>query len=187
MQLTINVKANLDSINSKIDAWAKSSVGKQKAANKIDEYIDRDKRITEAGGRVLTIQWVSELANELCNMITANAASLPSSVVAHVNSIQAWRPIKTGSGKIMAYINFTDTNMDRISLQPEVYGFTDNIVVQFEKGWNAKNYTYGEYNGDKIRSRKEYPGAWFIHKAVAEFNSRYASLEITASIPSIYG
>lgn len=187
MQLKIDIKANIDSVNSKIDAWAKSYSGQQKARDKIDEYIDRDKRVTEAGGRVLTIQWVSELANELCSMITTNAASLPASVVAHVNSIQALRPVRTGPGKIMAYINFTDTNMQRVSLAPEIYGFTDNIVVQFEKGWNAKDYTYGEYNGDKIRSRKEYPGAQFIHRAVDEFNSRYASLDIVASIPSVYG
>ena len=187
MLLTIDVSVDQGSINSKIDQWANSAAAQRKMAEKIDEYIDKDKRRTDAGSRLLTIGWVSELANELCQMINANAASLPASIVAHVNSLQVWKPMKTGNGGIKAYINFTDTNMDRISLAPELYGFTDNIVVMFEKGWSANDYTYGKYHGKRIRSRKDYPGAWFIHRAVDEFNSRYASLEIVASIPSIYG
>ena len=187
MEIRVDITVNQDSINSKIDTWAKSADAKRKMADKIDEYIDKDKRRTDAGSRLLTVAWVSELANELCQMITRNAASLPASIVAHVDSLQPLKPVKTGNGGIKAFINFTDTNMERISLAPEIYGFADNIVVMFEKGWNAQDYTYGMYNGKRIRSRKTYPGANFIHKAVDEFNSRYASLEIVASIPSIYG
>lgn len=187
MELRVDITVDQNSVNSKIDTWAQSADAKRKMADKIDEYIDKDKRVTDAGSRVITKAWASELANELCQMITRNASTLPASIVAHVNSLQPMKPMRTSNGGIKVFINFTDTNMERISLAPDIYGFTDNIVVMFEKGWNAQDYTYGMYNGRRIRSRKTYPGAYFIHNAVDEFNSRYASLEIVASIPSIYG
>lgn len=187
MLLTVDVKVNHGAINGKIDAWANSDAARRKMEEKIDEYINKDKRTTDAGSRVVTKKWMQEMAEELCGMITANASTLPASVAAHVSSLQVLYVAPGGLGSLRAYIDFMDTNMQRISLAPEIYGFTDNIVVQFEKGWDAANYTYGYYNGERIRSRKTYPGAQFIHKAVAEFNAKYASLGVIASIPSIYG
>lgn len=177
---------NTASISAKLDAWARSSAGQKVISKKIDEYIDKDVRETQAGGKVLTVQWVRELAQELCQMIEANAASLPESVRANVASVAPHRPQKGRGGSIKAEINFESVWLSRESLIPERYGGIDNIIVLFEKGYHANGQVFGEWHGQRVGSLTEREGLGFIADAVNDFNEKYESLGIVATVQGEY-
>lgn len=177
---------NTASISNKLNAWAHSPAGQKAMSQKIDEYIDKDIRKTQAGGRVLTVQWVRELAQELCRMIESNAASLPDSVKANVASISPFRPQKGRGGAIKAEINFQSVWLSRESLEPERYGGIDNIIVLFEKGYTAKGQVFGEWHGEMVKSLTHRDGLGFIENAVSDFNARYASLGVVATVQGEY-
>lgn len=177
---------NTASISAKLDAWARSSAGQRAMNQKIEQYIDKDVRETQAGSKVLTVQWVRELAQELCQMIEANAASLPDSVRANVSSVTPFRPQKGRGGSIKAEINFQSTWLSRESLVPERYGGIDNIIVLFEKGYTAKGQVFGEWHGQMVGSLTHRDGLGFIENAVNGFNARYAPLGIVATVQGEY-
>lgn len=186
MKITVDIKPNAGSIAKKVESYFTSGKGRDRIQDTVNKYIDNDVRRTQAGSRVITLQFMRECAHELCSMINANAAALPASVYAHVQSINVQGVFREDSGAIRAHISFTDTSMERPSLVPEVYGFVDNIVVLFEKGWHANAPVYGEWHGQKVGSRTDYPGDNFIHSAVDSFNGKYGGLGIRATITSVY-
>lgn len=180
MRATLNVA----SVQAKLKAWEKSAQGRDTMRRKIDEYIDRDVRKSQAGSRVLTKKWVTEMARELADAIKANAAGLPGSVAADVNSINAGSVIYVGGGAMMVELNFSEDLM-RSSLVPEQYGDV-NIVALFEKGYHASGQVFGYWHGEPTFSLTDRQGAWFISNAVDQFNNKYADLGVKATVLGIY-
>ena len=180
MRATLNVA----SVQAKLQAWEKSAQGRETMRRKIDEYIDRDVRKSQAGSRVLTKKWVTEMAAELADAIKANAAGLPGSVAADVNSISAGGVTYVGGGAMMVELNFSGDLM-RSSLVPERYGDV-NIVALFEKGYHASGQVIGYWHGEPTLSLTDRPGAWFISNAVEWFNGKYADLGVTVTVLGIY-
>lgn len=182
----ITAKVNAGAVKAKFDAWSRSSAAKDRAAQKIDEYIDGDIRVSEGGSRVLTIAWVNELASELAGMIGSTADSRIGGSGITV-SASGGGAHKTGGGGISASVDIsTPGGFSRGSLYPAKYGGVDNIVALFEHGYNAGGSVWGEWHGDYTWSLTSREGQNFIHAAVDEFNSKYASLGITATINAPY-
>lgn len=180
MKATLNVA----SVQSKLNAWSKSKAGLGTMREKIDEYVNNDVRKSQAGSRVLTKKWVSELATELAGAISAGAAGLPGSVAANVNSVSAGGVKYIGGGAMMAELNFSGDLM-RSSLVPEKYGDV-NIVAIFEKGYDASAPVSGEWHGQTVFSLTHREGLGFIAEAVDEFNAKYSDLGVTATVLGIY-
>lgn len=180
MRATLNVA----SVQAKLKAWEHSAQGRDTIRKKIDEYIDKDVRQTQAGSRVLTKKWVTEMAKELANAIKANAAGLPGSVAANVNSITPGGVTYVGGGAMMIELNFSGDLM-RSSLVPEQYGDV-NIVALFEKGYHASGQVFGYWHGEPTFSLTDRDGAWFIADAVDAFNGKYAGLGVTVTVLGVY-
>lgn len=181
----ITVTLNAASVKAKLDAWAASNQGKAAMANKIDQYIDTDVRSTQAGGRVITLEWVNELAAELAGMITANASGVADSVMADISTIGAGGAKREAGGSISCGLSFSGS-FGRPSLAPELYGGIDNIIVLFEKGYSAHAPVYGCWHGEMVCSRTYREGIGFIASAVDAFNAAYAGLGITATVMGVY-
>lgn len=191
MNLVVDININESSISKKIDQWSKHD-GAKKADEKIAEYIDKDIRKTKGGGQVVTIQWVKEMAADLCKMITANAASLAMSVQANVASVHWSTPVRGPGGTIKVAINFSNSGMSRPSLVPEKYGGIDNIVALFEIGDSAPHPRVhvriidGSGNKTEKWSTDYIEGRGFIKSAVSEFNSKYGRFGVEATVNSPY-
>jgi hypothetical protein len=85
---------NLGAITSKLDAYAKSSVGRARMSKTIKDYVrDNNKYVTTngktlGGDRIITQQEMRDVARELVFYIKQAAAScdLPVSVMEHIES-----------------------------------------------------------------------------------------------------
>jgi hypothetical protein len=86
------------------------------------------------------------------------------------------QPFKNKDGAVHINISFNEAALYRESLQPHDYpkGVSD-IVLHFVRGWNAKDYAYGNWarpkgNYEQVRSRRYKPADDFLSEAVLEFN-----------------
>ena len=182
---------NVASVKAKLNAWDKSAAGASAKRRKIDEYVKDDRRKTDAGSTLITIDWANEMADELCDMIRSNAAGLPGSVLANVSSIHNTGTTYLGSGAMMAEMSFSGDLMRQSLLKnpntAKYYSYYPvNIVALFEKGYSASAQVYGVWHGMSIASRQQRDGLGFIQSAVAEFNSRYAQYGVRVTILGIY-
>lgn len=184
--MAITASVNVSSVQAKLDIWASSKNGMDKMDQKISDYIKHDIRETQTGSPVLTVGWVSDLANELCEMIKANAGGVADSVYASVGSISPNHPKPGVRGSITAELNFRDVWLSRPSLVRDRYGDIDNIIVLFEKGYHAKAKVFGKWHGEMTCSRPYREGLHFISNAVDTFNAAYSDLGITATVMDEY-
>lgn len=180
----MKVTLNTASVQAKLETWKRSSQGLDTVRKKIDEYVERDVRQTQAGSRVLTKKWVEEMTKELIEAIRANAAGLPGSVAADVNSISSDGVKYVGGGAMMAELKFSGDLM-RSSLAPDKYADI-NIVALFEKGYDASARIFGEWHGEQVASLTSRDGAHFISDAVDAINAKYADLGVTVTVLGIY-
>lgn len=184
----ITAKVNAAAVQAKLDAWVKSAAAKDRAEQKINEYIDSDVRRSDGGSKVLTIAWVNELAEELAGMIEANS-SLTASGGGHGISVTAsgGGAHKIGSGGVAASIDLSeDGGLGRSSLYTEYPKRVKNIIALFEHGYSARTSVWGYWNGEYTWSLSERDAANFIHEAVDDFNSKYSDLGITVTIMKPY-
>jgi len=80
-------------------------------------------------------------------------------------------PIKVDNdGNYVANIGFNRAAAHRDSLYSEKYDGIDNIFVHLTHGWDAKDYVYGSWHGDSVRSKLHADGNEFIERAVSRFN-----------------
>lgn len=98
--------------------------------------------------------------------------------------IEVGSPYKDSAGAWCIDIEFKPGVMRRESLIPKAYPEgVENIVLHFSHGWDADNYVYGSWHGDRVRSRKHKNPDPFLKEAVDEFNAKYgdvARAELTA-------
>lgn len=182
----ITAKVNTASIQGKVNSWVKSADARQRAEEKVNEYIDSDVRQSSGGSRVLTVAWVNEMAQELAGMINTKAASTIGSHGINVTASGGGAQ-RVGSGGITASVDISaDGGLFRPSLYPKKYGGVDNIVALFEHGYDAGGLVWGEWHGDYTWSLSHRDGEDFIHEAVDDFNTKYSGFGITVTIMGPY-
>lgn len=179
---------------SKLKAWEASAKGKQKIQQTINKYAYQNKQTTDAGGKVLTMAKIRELANILVSKVNAcaNGSGLPSSVAQDVSSLKCGR-VSRGANGFSVELNFTG-NLTRPSLEPNRYGGVTNIIALFNKGYpvnggnpDAIRHVSGYWHGQYVFARGSREGLHFLEAAVAEFNAEYgAQYDITVQLDVQY-
>lgn len=187
----MKASVNVASVKEKLAAWDKSAAGVAAKRRKIDEYVKDDRRKTDAGSTVVTLDWANEMADELCGMIRNNAAGVPGSVLANVSSIHSTGETYFGGGAMIVEMSFAGDLMRQSMLNnPNTARYNSyypvNIVALFEKGYTASARVYGVWHGMMTASRTHRDGLGFIQSAVDEFNSRYAQYDVRATVLGIY-
>ena len=187
---------NLGAINSKLDAYAKSSVGQKRMNDTILNYVrDSSKRVTargvtEGGSQIVTQQHMWDIADALVGYIKRAAAScdLPESVMAHIESFEVESAEELSPEVYHVGIKMFD-NPRRESVQPEKYEGAYNIVALFNAGYSAKARVYGywETADENIWTLQRRDGLHFIQEAVAKFNHVYGNVcDVTVFVSSEY-
>lgn len=171
---------NTNSIMQKVRAYINSSAGKNRSEKYIYECRVKDKKITEAGSRVITFRDMCIAADSLIEMIydAASKRAVPSSVLNHIGSLKYLGPYEVGNkstDKVYYKIEFYfEDDLSRPSLYKEKYDGIDNIVALINNGYSARDYVYGIWSGHenlgRIRSRIERDGSHFIQIAINDFN-----------------
>lgn len=197
---------NIDSIMSKVSAYAQSSAGKEKMNKRIQQYVSSGVKQTAAGDKILTEDKMWEAVSKFLYVMRVTAAEygLPESVMEHINGLESAGQIrKTPDGYEIALYFAGDLHRD--SLDNDLgYEGVDNIVALFNNGYHARNYVYGWWDGHKatgdgvlrsgvgtdfawIRSKKEREPLHFIQQAVHDFNANYgADYGVTAIAGAAY-
>lgn len=197
---------NIDSIMSKVSAYAQSSAGKEKMNKRIQQYVSSGVKQTAAGGKILTEDKMWEAVSKFLYVMRVTAAEygLPESVMEHINGLESAGQIrKTPDGYEIAL--YFEGDLHRDSLDNDLgYEGVDNIVALFNNGYHARNYVYGWWDGHKatgdgvlrsgvgtdfawVRSKKEREPLHFIQQAVHDFNANYgADYGVTAVAGTAY-
>lgn len=197
---------NIDSIMSKVSAYAQSSAGKEKMNKRIQQYVSSGVKQTAAGDKILTEDKMWEAVSKFLYVMRVTAAEygLPESVMEHINGLESAGQIrKTPDGYEIAL--YFEGDLHRDSLDNDLgYEGVDNIVALFNNGYHARNYVYGWWDGHKatgdgvlrsgvgtdfawVRSKKEREPLHFIQQAVHDFNANYgADYGVTAVAGTAY-
>lgn len=197
---------NIDSIMSKVSAYAQSSAGKEKMNKRIQQYVSSGVKQTAAGDKILTEDKMWEAVSKFLYVMRVTAAEygLPESVMEHINGLESAGQIrKTPDGYEIAL--YFEGDLHRDSLDNDLgYEGVDNIVALFNNGYHARNYVYGWWEGYKatgdgvlrsgvgtdfawVRSKKEREPLHFIQQAVHDFNANYgADYGVTAVAGTAY-
>jgi len=200
------VNINIDSIMSKVSAYAQSSAGKEKMNKRIQQYVSSGVKQTAAGDKILTEDKMWEAVSKFLYVMRVTAAEygLPESVMEHINGLESAGQIrKTPDGYEIAL--YFEGDLHRDSLDNDLgYEGVDNIVALFNNGYHARNYVYGWWDGHKatgdgvlrsgvgtdfawVRSKKEREPLHFIQQAVHDFNANYgADYGVTAVAGTAY-
>ena len=183
---------NWASVNAKLAAWERSNKGQRKLQQTVKNYAYRNKEVTDAGSRLLTMNKIRELANILVAKVTRHASGLPSSIAQDVSTLQCGRVSRTANG-FSVELNFTD-DLSRQSLVPSRYGGISNIIALFNNGYpedggrvDAISHVEGYWHGEYIHARGEREGLHFLQAAVDEFNAEYgAQYDLTVQLDAQY-
>lgn len=187
---------SLGAIAGKLKQYADSPAGKQRMAEAV-QRIRESKGLsggsgrTQAGDVVATYDQMQAAAKELVALIRKHAAgaSLPPSVMAHIESFSDLPLVVHPDGSASIAINMLD-DPSRPSVQPENYDGAYNIVALFNAGYTAKGSVYGSWKtaGRDIWTKKHRDGLFFLQKAIEEFNSKYAAkYNVSVRLDGQYG
>lgn len=175
------MSANLDSILDKVRAWERSEKGQKKIQSTVNKYIRNNVNKTKAGSRVVTHREMQDAAKKLVETIkaTARGCNLPTSVLAHFDSLAIGKLQLQADGSYIIEINFTD-DLTRESLQPYNYGGVRNIIAIFNNGYpqdrsrsEAISHVAGWWHGKETVALEYRPGLYFLQDAVNDFNMNY--------------
>lgn len=186
---------NYDAILDKVYAYAESPKGQDRMQQKINNYILRNVKRTQAGSRVITYRDMIDAGDKLIDTIkkSAHGCDLPSSVLAHFDSLKRGRSVKQPDGSYVMEISFTD-DLTRASLQPEKYGGVRNIIAIFNNGYpndrgrsEAISHVAGYWHGKETVALEYRPGLYFLQDAVNDFNMNYGMpLGMYAEVGAVY-
>ena len=178
----------------KVEAYAKTSVGKKKMSDKIASYrTGGDPHVsstgkTYGGGNIMTVDQMVDAAKDFIAILKRSAASenLPHSVMEHIESFRFTTPYIMPDGSASMEIYMSDAP-GRASLYPEKYVGVDNIVAIFNNGYTADDKVYGNWHGKYISSLDKRQGSFFMQKAVGEFMAKYGSeYDVTVNLDPLY-
>lgn len=186
---------NMDSILDKVYAWERSDKGQKKIQGTVNKYVRNNVSRTKAGGRVVTQRDMLDAARKLVQTIkdTAHGCDLPTSVLAHFDSLSIGKLQRQADDSYIIEINFTD-DLTRESLQPEKYGGVRNIIAIFNNGYPADrsrseaiSHVAGYWHGKETVALEFRPGLYFLQDAVNDFNMNYGMpLGMYAELGAVY-
>lgn len=186
---------NMDSILDKVYAWERSDKGQKKIQGTVNKYVRNNVSRTKAGSRVVTQRDMLEAARKLVQTIkdTAHGCDLPTSVLAHFDSLSIGKLQRQADDSYTIEINFTD-DLTRESLQPEKYGGVRNIIAIFNNGYPADrsrseaiSHVAGYWHGKETVALEFRPGLYFLQDAVNDFNMNYGMpLGMYAELGAVY-
>ena len=124
---------------------------------------------------------------------TAHGCDLPTSVLAHFDSLSIGKLQRQADSSYTIEINFTD-DLTRESLQPEKYGGVRNIIAIFNNGYPADrsrseaiSHVAGYWHGKETVALEFRPGLYFLQDAVNDFNMNYGMpLGMYAELGAVY-
>lgn len=186
---------NMDSILDKVYAWERSDKGQKKIQGTVNKYVRNNVSRTKAGSRVVTQRDMLDAARKLVQTIkdTAHGCDLPTSVLAHFDSLSIGKLQRQADDSYTIEINFTD-DLTRESLQPEKYGGVRNIIAIFNNGYpadrsrsDAISHVAGYWHGKETVALEFRPGLYFLQDAVNDFNMNYGMpLGMYAELGAVY-
>ena len=186
---------NMDSILDKVYAWERSDKGQKKIQGTVNKYVRNNVGRTKAGSRVVTQRDMLNAARKLVQTIkdTAHGCDLPTSVLAHFDSLSIGKLQRQADDSYTIEINFTD-DLTRESLQPEKYGGVRNIIAIFNNGYPADrsrseaiSHVAGYWHGKETVALEFRPGLYFLQDAVNDFNMNYGMpLGMYAELGAVY-
>lgn len=186
---------NMDSILDKVYAWERSDKGQKKIQGTVNKYVRNNVGRTKAGSRVVTQRDMLNAARKLVQTIkdTAHGCDLPTSVLAHFDSLSIGKLQRQADDSYTIEINFTD-DLTRESLQPEKYGGVRNIIAIFNNGYPADrsrseaiSHVAGYWHGKETVALEFRPGLYFLQDAVNDFNMNYGiPLGMYAELGAVY-
>lgn len=186
---------NMDSILDKVYAWERSDKGQKKIQGTVNKYVRNNVSRTKAGSRVVTHRDMLDAARKLVQTIkdTAHGCDLPTSVLAHFDSLSIGKLQRQADDSYTIEINFTD-DLTRESLQPEKYGGVRNIIAIFNNGYPADrsrseaiSHVAGYWHGKETVALEFRPGLYFLQDAVNDFNMNYGMpLGMYAELGAVY-
>lgn len=186
---------NTDSILDKVYAWERSDKGQKKIQSTVSKYVRSNINKTKAGSRVVTERDMKDAARRLVQNIknAAHSCGLPTSVLAHFDSLNIGELQRQADGSYITEINFTD-DLSRESLQPQKYGGVRNIIAIFNNGYpsdrsrsEAISHVVGWWNGKETFALGSRPGLYFLQDAVNDFNMNYGMpLGMYAELGAVY-
>lgn len=186
---------NMDSILDKVYAWERSDKGQKKIQGTVNKYVRNNVSRTKAGSRVVTQRDMLDAARKLVQTIkdTAHGCDLPTSVLAHFDSLSIGKLQRRADDSYTIEINFTD-DLTRESLQPEKYGGVRNIIAIFNNGYPADrsrseaiSHVAGYWHGKETVALEFRPGLYFLQDAVNDFNMNYGMpLGMYAELGAVY-
>ena len=186
---------NMDSILDKVYAWERSDKGQKKIQGTVNKYVRNNVSRTKAGSRVVTQRDMLDAARKLVQTIkdTAHGCDLPTSVLAHFDSLSIGKLQRQADDSYTIEINFTD-DLTRESLQPEKYGGVRNIIAIFNNGYPADrsrseaiSHVAGYWHGKETVALEFRPGLYFLQDAVNDFNMTYGMpLGMYAELGAVY-
>lgn len=186
---------NMDSILDKVYAWERSDKGQKKIQGTVNKYVRNNVSRTKAGSRVVTQRDMLDAARKLVQTIkdTAHGCDLPTSVLAHFDSLSIGKLQRQADDSYTIEINFTD-DLTRESLQPEKYGGVRNIIAIFNNGYPADrsrseaiSHVAGYWHGKETVALEFRPGLYFLQDAVNDFNLNYGMpLGMYAELGAVY-
>lgn len=186
---------NMDSILDKVYAWERSDKGQKKIQGTVNKYVRNNVSRTKAGSLVVTQRDMLDAARKLVQTIkdTAHGCDLPTSVLAHFDSLNIGKLQRQADDSYTIEINFTD-DLTRESLQPEKYGGVQNIIAIFNNGYPADgsrseaiSHVAGYWHGKETVALEFRPGLYFLQDAVNDFNMNYGMpLGMYAELGAVY-
>lgn len=186
---------DMASIEAKIHDWESSDKGRKKKKQIINQHISKQVDKTEGGSQLPTRRVINKHARKLIEAVKKAAKShdLPSSVMAHFDSLKIVRSSVMPDGSFVVEIAFTD-DLTRQSLQPENYDGAKNIIAIFNNGYprdssrsEAISHVSGWWHDRNVNALGFRPAMHFMQTAVADYNASFGNKEgFHAEIGEIY-
>lgn len=168
---------SLDVINKKLKEYVNSAKGKQQMENVLKSYVSQGVTKTAAGSKIIDETQMRSLVNSFIEILKQEAASsgdIAESVLDNISSASITNFKINKDGSAIVDVSFID-DLRRQSLYEEKYDGVTNIVALFNNGYEASNYVYGTWHGEKVRSKKNRSGSHFMQRAADKFNAQYGA------------
>lgn len=167
---------NMESILSKANAYINTPQFQKKIEEKVDSIaMTGGSAINGQSGRRITIAAVPMAAAKFIEVLQNEIGSLSIGAGEELTKLEHGAAHKIGKNKYQIEVWFSG-DLHRDSLYPAGYPEgVNNIAALFNNGYGANDYVYGEWHGERIRSKKERNALNFIGNAVQNYMANYAS------------
>lgn len=91
-----------------------------------------------------------------------------------ISDLSYTSPTEMSDGTYFINVYFSG-DLSRPSLYPEKYGGLNDLAEMLNDGMHAKDYVYGTWHGERIRSKTVFPGTGFMNQAVEDFKRNYGT------------